>query len=177
MEAAVPSNTSAEATNRDGVGSLPDRSKQPKAKKEKAPKQSKPMATTKPPSKAKPKPGSASEPSAPIDLDAMFKVGFLADVYQERPKSSEGIQKVVTRCAYLLFHRQLILCSRVLKHLCTQSHPSQMDSFTSGTPKQLPSTSALQNIMAANAICDWMIQTLRRRKSFTRRPSLTLQNG
>jgi len=119
MEAAVPSNTAAEATNGDGAGSLPDRSKQPKAKKEKTPKQSKPMATTKPPSKAKSKPGNASEPSAPIDPDAMFKVGFLADVYQERPKSSEGIQKVVTRCACLLFHRQLILSSRLLTHPCT----------------------------------------------------------
>jgi len=122
MEAAVPSNTAAEAaiaTNGDGAGSLPDRSKQPKPKKEKAPKQSKPLATSKPPSKAKPKFGNAPELSAPIDPDAMFKVGFLADVYQERPKSSEGIQKIVTRCAYLWFYRQLILCSRVLTHLRT----------------------------------------------------------
>jgi len=122
METAVPSNTAAEAAiamNGDGAGSLPDRSKQPKPKKEKTPKQSKLLAISKPPGKARPKSGNAPEPSAPIDPDAMFKVGFLADVYQERPKSSEGIQKVVTRCGYLSSHRQLILCFRVLTHLRT----------------------------------------------------------
>lgn len=32
-----------------------------------------------------------------IDPDAMFKTGFLRDVYQERPIGSENVSKVVTR--------------------------------------------------------------------------------
>ena len=70
---------------------LPERSKPAKVKKEKAAKAPKgPM-----PPKQKREPAAASIPNDP---DSMFKVGFLADVYQERPVGSGGISKVVTRC-------------------------------------------------------------------------------
>ena len=62
-----------------------ENSKPPKAKKEKAPT----------PSKAKKEP--AAKPSVE-DPESMFKVGFLSDVYQERPIGAEGISKVITRC-------------------------------------------------------------------------------
>ena len=32
------------------------------------------------------------------DSDSMFRVGFLADVYKERPLGSKGTEKVITRC-------------------------------------------------------------------------------
>ncbi len=70
---------------------LPERSKPAKAKKEKVAKPPKgPM-----PSKPKREPAVATTPNDP---DSMFKVGFLADVYQERPIGSGGISKIVTRC-------------------------------------------------------------------------------
>jgi glutaminyl-tRNA synthetase len=74
---------------------LPDRTKRPevtqKPRKEKAPKPPKPQKGPTPP-KAK-KPAAA----AVDDLDSMFKVGFLADVYNEKPIGSEGVKKVMTR--------------------------------------------------------------------------------
>ena len=73
------------------IKALPERSKPPKAKKEKAPKP--PKGPT--PAKAKREPA-AKPPSE--DPDSMFKVGFLAEVYQERPIGPESISKVVTRC-------------------------------------------------------------------------------
>ena len=72
---------------------LPERSKPPKAKKEKAPKL--PKGPTPPKSKRDP---AAKPPSE--DPDSMFKVGFLADVYQERAIGPESISKVVTRCMF-----------------------------------------------------------------------------
>lgn len=66
---------------------LPERSKPSKAKKEKA---IKPAKASKGPTPPKTKREAA--PPTPNDPDSMFKVGFLADVYQER--SSE---RVVTR--------------------------------------------------------------------------------
>lgn len=52
---------------------------------------------SKPPKEKAPKaPKAANEPAAPRDPDAMFKVGFLNDVYQERPLS-ETITKIRTR--------------------------------------------------------------------------------
>ncbi len=70
---------------------LPERSKPAKAKKEKVAKAPKgPM-----PPKQKREPAAATIPNDP---DSMFKVGFLADVYQERPIGPGGISKVVTRC-------------------------------------------------------------------------------
>ncbi len=69
---------------------LPDRTKAPKPKKEKAPKPPK-----------QPKPATAKRPlttkSSAEDPDSIFKVGFLADVYEERPIGSGGVKKVVTR--------------------------------------------------------------------------------
>ncbi|OJD13229.1 glutamine-tRNA ligase [Blastomyces percursus] len=69
---------------------LPDRTKAPgnaqKPRKEKAPKA--------------PKPPKAKKPTAIAfneDPDSMFKTGFLADVYNERPIGSEYVKKVVTR--------------------------------------------------------------------------------
>lgn len=68
--------------------------KPPKTKKEKAPKTPKPPKGPTPP-KAKKEP--AAKPSVE-DPESMFKVGFLSDVYQERPVGPEGISKVITRC-------------------------------------------------------------------------------
>ncbi|KAL1957882.1 hypothetical protein VTO42DRAFT_5447 [Malbranchea cinnamomea] len=48
------------------------------------------QARTAQPKQGRGKPG-------PSDPDQMFKVGFLADVYQEKPIGSEGVEKVVTR--------------------------------------------------------------------------------
>ena len=70
---------------------LPERSKPPKAKKEKAPKP--PKGPTPPKVKREP-----AAKSAPDDPESMFKVGFLAEVYQERPIGPQSISKVVTRC-------------------------------------------------------------------------------
>ena len=69
---------------------LPDRTKPSKPKKEKAPKAKKEPSAPKNPIKTKQKPEAKSSSADP---DAMFKVGFLADVYNERP-----VEKVVTRC-------------------------------------------------------------------------------
>ena len=81
---------------------LPDRVKQPKPKKEKTvrPKKdadSKPAAT-----KPKNKTEAPSKPT-PTDPDAMFKVGFLADVYNERPA-----EKVVTRCMFPIYESHTV---------------------------------------------------------------------
>ena len=65
----------------------------PKPKKEKVPEAPKPSKGPTPP-KAK-NPPSAKD--VVVDPDSMFKVGFLADVYDERPVGQNGIQKVVTR--------------------------------------------------------------------------------
>ena len=77
---------------------LPERSKPAKTKKEKVAKA--PKGPT--PSKQKREPPAATIPNDP---DSMFKVGFLADVYQERPIGSGGISKVITRCESLYRHR------------------------------------------------------------------------
>jgi glutaminyl-tRNA synthetase len=69
---------------------LPERAKAPKAKKEKPPKQ--PKGPTPPKPKRPPAPK-----AVPEDPESMFKVGFLADVYQERPKGYEGREKIITR--------------------------------------------------------------------------------
>lgn len=70
-----------------------ENNKPPKAKKEKAPKVPKPPKGPTPP---KAKKESAAKPSVD-DPESMFKVGFLSDVYQERPVGSEDISKVITR--------------------------------------------------------------------------------
>ena len=71
-----------------------ENSKPSKAKKEKAPKIPKPPKGPTPP---KVKKELAAKPSVE-DPESMFKVGFLSDVYQERPVGPEGISKVITRC-------------------------------------------------------------------------------
>ena len=71
-----------------------ENSKPPKAKKEKAPKTPKPPKGPTPP---KGKKETAAKPSVE-DPESMFKVGFLSDVYQERPVGSEGVSRVITRC-------------------------------------------------------------------------------
>ncbi|MCJ1361137.1 hypothetical protein MMC16_000234 [Acarospora aff. strigata] len=76
--------------NKEPTTVLPDRTKAPKFKKEKPPKQ------PKQPKQPTPKRPPAAKP-ATEDPDSMFKVGFLADVYQERPVGPDGIKKVVTR--------------------------------------------------------------------------------
>ena len=68
--------------------------KPPKPKKEKAPKTPKPpKGPTLPKSKKETTPKASVE-----DPESMFKVGFLSDVYQERPVGPAGISKVITRC-------------------------------------------------------------------------------
>jgi len=69
---------------------LPIQTKAPKPKKEKPPKQ--PKGPTPPKPKRPPAPK-----AVPEDPESMFKVGFLADVYQERPKGYEGREKIITR--------------------------------------------------------------------------------
>lgn len=71
-----------------------ENSKPFKAKKEKP---SKTPQTPKGPTPSKAKKELAAKPSAE-DPESMFKVGFLSDVYQERPVRPEGITKVITRC-------------------------------------------------------------------------------
>ena len=71
--------------------------KPPKVKKEKAPKTSKPRKGPTPP-KVKKEP--TAKPSIE-DPQSMFKVGFLSDVYHERPIGPDGITKVITRCKRL----------------------------------------------------------------------------
>lgn len=44
-----------------------------------------------------PKPKSKPPTTTVNDPDAMFKVGFLADVYQEKPLGSPGTEEVITR--------------------------------------------------------------------------------
>ena len=68
--------------------------KPPKVKKEKAPKTPKPPKGPTPP-KAKKEP--TAKPSIE-DPQSMFKVGFLSDVYHERPIGPDSITKVITRC-------------------------------------------------------------------------------
>lgn len=70
---------------------LPERSKPAKVKKEKVAKA--PKGSTPPKQKREP-----AVATIPNDPDSMFKVGFLADVYQERPIAPGGTSKVVTRC-------------------------------------------------------------------------------
>jgi len=69
---------------------LPERTKAPKPKKEK------PLKQPKGPTPPKPKRPLAPK-AVPEDPESMFKVGFLADVYQERPKGYEGRGKIITR--------------------------------------------------------------------------------
>ena len=71
-----------------------ENSKPPKPKKEKAPKTPKPPKGPTPP---KVKKDPVAKPSVE-DPESMFKVGFLSDVYQERPIGPGGIKKVITRC-------------------------------------------------------------------------------
>ena len=71
-----------------------ENSKTPKVKKEKTPKTPKPPKGPTPP---KAKKESTTKPSVE-DPESMFKVGFLSDVYQERPVGPDSISKVITRC-------------------------------------------------------------------------------
>lgn len=47
--------------------------------------------------------------SAVEDPDFMFKAGFLADVYNERPKGKNGIDRVVTRCESLTSLTEIVI--------------------------------------------------------------------
>jgi len=81
------------AENMDPTLVLTDRPKDAKPKKEKGPKAPKPSKGPKPQATKR---SPAAKPHAE-DPDSMFKVGFLADVYQERAVGPGGIEKVVTR--------------------------------------------------------------------------------
>lgn len=94
----APESKSDAGPSENNTQTLPERSKPAKAKKEKVAKANKGPT----PSKQKREPAAATIPNDP---DSMFKVGFLADVYQERPVGSEGISKVVTRCELSHKHR------------------------------------------------------------------------
>ena len=89
----------AEADNSKQNANQPaENSKPPKAKKEKASKTPKPPKGPTPP---KAKKESVARPSVE-DPESMFKVGFLSDVYQERPVGPGGIGKVITRCKSII---------------------------------------------------------------------------
>jgi glutaminyl-tRNA synthetase len=80
----------------EAMNTIAHRRKEPdesKPKKENAPKEPKPLKGPTPP---KPK-GPAAVKIIITDPDALFKIGFLADVYNERPIGSEGISEVITR--------------------------------------------------------------------------------
>ena len=94
----VPESKSDAGPSENNTQTLPERSKPAKAKKEKVAKA--PKGPT--PPKQKREPAAATIPNDP---DSMFKVGFLADVYNERPVGSGDISKVVTRCESSYKHR------------------------------------------------------------------------
>lgn len=105
LEAQSLATTEAPAVDPEGNTALPSRTKgpkAPKAKNEKPPKSLADSAKAKGPKIPKPKRENVPKP-APEDPDAMFKVGFLKDVYDERPKDSAGTKEVVTRCT-MIFH-------------------------------------------------------------------------
>lgn len=88
---------------------LPERSAEPKISKAAAKKEAKKAANKAIKNEAKkealskpskqPPTSKLQDISASIeDPESMFRVGFLADVYRERPANSEGITGVVTRC-------------------------------------------------------------------------------
>ena len=87
-------------SNKPNTKAPTENSKPPKAKKEKAPKAPKQPKGSVPP---KTKKESVAKPSVE-DPQSMFKVGFLSDVYQERPVGPEGIKKVITRCKSTIRH-------------------------------------------------------------------------
>ena len=97
MEPALPQASSMNASTgppTQGATPLPTRIKQSKPKKEKISKPHKEPSGSKSPTKPKKKSENVVKPT-PTDPDAMFKVGFLSDVYNERPA-----EKVVTRCTF-----------------------------------------------------------------------------
>ena len=84
---------------------LPDRTKTPEQPKQK-PKKEKKEKKEKPPKGPKtPKPQNAGgknnkkggASNTPTDPDFMFKSGFLADVYAEKPLGENGVNEVITR--------------------------------------------------------------------------------
>ncbi|MCJ1313593.1 hypothetical protein MMC25_007272 [Agyrium rufum] len=79
---------------------IPFRPKKADAPK-KAPKASKapkdPAASSKPKKEPKKGGGGDATKGAPTDPESMFKGGFLVEVYQERPKGQNGIEKIITR--------------------------------------------------------------------------------
>ena len=105
VSSTVPPATSAEST-----AALPERPSEPKISKAAAKREAKKAANKAikqeakkgAPSKSSSKQApftKAQDVSAPTEeSDSMFKVGFLADVYKERPTGSEGINGIITRC-------------------------------------------------------------------------------
>lgn len=87
-----------------GTKELPERPKEPKPEKKKQPKPPKQPKQPKQPkdnnnkggSKGSKKPADGGPADITQDPEFMFKVGFLADVYQERPISEKN-PKVITR--------------------------------------------------------------------------------
>ena len=100
------------ATSTDLSATLPSRPAEPKISKAAAKKEAKKAANKAIKQEAKkgpsPKTPSNQAPSAKTqttsthaeDPESMFKVGFLADVYKERPVGSDGTKMVVTRCGW-----------------------------------------------------------------------------
>ena len=94
----------------DSAATLPERPAEPKISKAAAKKEAKKAANKaikqeskkEPSSKASSKQSSSTKAQTSSlhaeDPEYMFKVGFLADVYKERPVGSEGIKGVITRC-------------------------------------------------------------------------------
>ena len=79
--------------NSEATKALPQRPTNAKVKKEKPAKESKQATILKPKN-------IATNKVTTEDAESMFKVGFLSDVYQERPIGYEGISKIVTRVAH-----------------------------------------------------------------------------
>lgn len=73
--------------------------------------------------------------TAPEDPDSMFKVGFLAEVYQERPVGSEGVEKVITRCNLEQNHSHQLVFGLRLICLLNQS-PTRAQRFSTHWPQQ-----------------------------------------
>ena len=94
MDAANTINTG--GSGADSSNTLPQRPKIPQLAQKEQKKAPKVPKNSNDSTLAKVKTPAASKDTS-IDPESIFKLGFLADVYNERPVGSEGISKVVTR--------------------------------------------------------------------------------
>lgn len=152
--------------------SLPERPK-PSAKPPKppkAPKAPKAPKSVKKPDKQPRKDISAAEDLPPVqDPNFMFKTGFLADVYRERPVSDQ-LPRVMTRMPpEPNVSNNDISCDRRLT--------GKRGTFTSGIVRLSPLTLALRDSMEAIAFFATTIPTLRAKNKSTSFPLMKLFHG